>query len=93
MYDGHFGKHNINLLGGLTYEEENTNLLTGWGIKFTEPYYLQLQNAANTYSESYEYRHALASYIGRLTYNYDEKYLLSAVIRRDGSSRLTKDIR
>ena len=93
VYDGHFGKHNINLLGGLTYEEENTNLLTGWGIKFTEPYYLQLQNAANTYSESYEYRHALASYIGRLTYNYDEKYLLSAVIRRDGSSRLTKDIR
>ena len=93
VYDGHIGKHNINLLGGMTYEEENTNLLTGWGIKFTEPYYLQLQNAANTYSESYEYRHAIASYIGRLTYNYDEKYLLSAVVRRDGSSRLTKDIR
>ena len=81
VYDGHIGKHNINLLGGMTYEEENTNLLTGWGIKFTEPYYLQLQNAANTYSESYEYRHAIASYIGRLTYNYDEKYLLSAVIQ------------
>ncbi len=53
------GKHNINLLAGMTYEEENTNLLTGWGINFTEPYFLQLQNAKNTYSESYEYKHSL----------------------------------
>ena len=29
---------------------------------------------------------ALASYVGRLNYNYDEKYLISAVVRRDGSS-------
>lgn len=82
VYDGHIGKHNINLLGGMTYEEENTNLLTGWGIKFPEPYYLQLQNAANTYSESYEYRHSIASYIGRLTYNYDRSicFLLLSVV-------------
>ena len=92
-YDGKIGKHNINLLAGMTYEEENTNLLTGWGINFTEPYFLQLQNAKNTYSESYEFKHSLASYVGRLNYNYDEKYLLSAVVRRDGSSRLSKNIR
>ena len=90
-YDGKIGKHNINLLAGMTYEEENTNLLTGWGINFTEPYFLQLQNAKNTYSESFEYKHSLASYVGRLNYNYDEKYLLSAVVRRDGSSRLSKN--
>ena len=92
-YDGKFGKHSLNLLAGMTYEEENTNLLTGWGVNFTEPYFLQLQNAATTYSSSYEYKHALASYVGRLNYNYDEKYLLSAVVRRDGSSRLSKNIR
>ncbi|MBR6827985.1 MAG: SusC/RagA family TonB-linked outer membrane protein, partial [Prevotella sp.] len=33
------------------------------------------------------------SYIGRLNYDYDGKYLLSAIVRRDGSSRLTKSIR
>jgi TonB-linked SusC/RagA family outer membrane protein len=92
-YDGSIGLHNINFVLGQTYEEENTHLLTGWGVNFSEPYFLQLQNAAKTYSSSYEYKHALASYIGRLNYNYDEKYLLSAIIRRDGSSRLTKDIR
>ncbi len=92
-YNGTIGKHNINLLAGMTYEEENTKLLTGWGVQFSEPYFLQLQNANNTYSSSYEYKHALASYVGRLNYNYDEKYLLSAVVRRDGSSRLSKNIR
>ena len=92
-YDGKIGKHNINLVVGQTYEEEYTDELTGWAVNFPEPYFLQLQNGASTYSSSYEYKHALTSFIGRLNYNYDEKYLISAVIRRDGSSRLSKNIR
>lgn len=92
-YDGKIGKHHINFVAGQTYEEENTSTLSGRGINFPEPYFLQIQNAANTYAESYEYKHALASYIARVNYNYDEKYLLSAIVRRDGSSRLSKDIR
>ena len=92
-YDGTIGKHHLNVVVGQTYEEEYTDELTGWGVNFPEPYFLQLQNASSTYSSSYEYKHAIASYIGRINYNYDEKYLLSAVVRRDGSSRLSKNIR
>ena len=92
-WDGNIGLHHINLLGGITYEEENTHLLNAWGINLTEPYYLHPQKAETRESESYEYKHALTSFIGRLNYDYDGKYLLSFVIRRDGSSRLTKDIR
>ena len=92
-WDGNFGLHHINLLGGITYEEENTHLLKAWGINLTEPYYLHPQKSETRESESYEYKHALTSFIGRLNYDYDGKYLLSFVIRRDGSSRLTKDIR
>ena len=93
-YDGTIGLHHINLLGGVTYEEENTDELNAWGVNFSEPYFLQLQNAAGSRdASSYEYKHAMSSYIGRLNYDYDGKYLLSAVVRRDGSSRLTKDIR
>ncbi len=92
-YDGTFGLHHANLVVGQTYEEEHTNELHGWAVNFSEPYFLQLQNANDTYSSSYEYQHSLASYIARLNYDYDGKYLLSAVVRRDGSSRLTKDIR
>ena len=92
-YDGTFGKHHVNLVAGQTYEEENSNTLTGWGINLSEPYYLQLQNSKTTHSESFETKHALASYIGRLNYDFDGKYLISGVIRRDGSSRLSKNIR
>lgn len=92
-YDGTLGLHHLNVVVGQTYEEENTDLLTGWGINFTEPYFLQLQNAASTYSESYEYKHAICSYIGRINYNFADRYLLSATVRRDGSSRLSKDNR
>ncbi len=92
-YDGTFGKHHANLVIGQTYEEENFHNITGWGVNFSEPYFLQLQNANDTYSSSWEGKHAIASYIGRLNYDYDGKYLLSFVLRRDGSSRLTKDIR
>lgn len=92
-YEGHIGKHNFNALLGQTYEEEHTDLLTGQGIHMNEPYFLQLQNSKKQYAESFEFTHALSSFIGRLNYNYDEKYLLSFVVRRDGSSRLTRAIR
>ena len=92
-YDGTFGLHHANIVVGQTYEEENTSTMSGWGVELSEPYFLQLQNAKNTYSDSYEYKHALASYFARLNYDFDGKYLISAIVRRDGSSRLTKDIR
>ena len=92
-WDGNFGLHHVNLLGGITYEEENTHLLNAWGKNFPEPYYLQIGNAETRDAESFEYKHALTSFLGRLNYDYDGKYLLSFILRRDGSSRLTKDIR
>ena len=93
-YDGTIGLHHINLLGGITYEEENTDELNAWDVNFSEPYFLQLQNAVGSRdASSFEYKHAMTSFIGRLNYDYDGKYLLSAVVRRDGSSRLTKSIR
>ena len=92
-YDATFGLHHFNLLGGITYEEENTDELNSWGVNFSEPYFLQIQNAGTRDGSSFEYKHALTSFIGRLIYDYDGKYLLSAILRRDGSSRLSKDIR
>ena len=93
-YDGTIGLHHLNLLAGITYEEENTHELNAWGVNFSEPYFLQIQNAVGSRdASSFEYKHALTSLIGRLIYDYDGKYLLSAVIRRDGSSRLMFKVR
>nr|QJR98345.1 SusC/RagA family TonB-linked outer membrane protein [uncultured Muribaculaceae bacterium] len=41
----------------------------------------------------YAYEHRSESYLGRVRYNYDQKYFAEASIRRDGSSRFDKDNR
>lgn len=92
-YDGKFGRNRINMVVGQTFQRELHHTTTGRGVNLSEPYYLQLNNATETYSSSYESEHVLASYIGRINYNYDEKYLLSATVRRDGSSRLSANDR
>ena len=92
-YDGTIGRNHVNLVVGQTFEEENTQELHSWGVNLAEPYFLQIQNAGTRDGSSYEYKHALASYIARLNYDFDGRYLISAIVRRDGSSRLTKDIR
>jgi len=92
-YDGKFGRNHINMLVGQTFQREFYHTQTGTGISMPEPYYLQVGNAAETSATSYENEHVLASYIGRINYNFDEKYLISATARRDGSSRLSSEDR
>jgi TonB-linked SusC/RagA family outer membrane protein len=92
-YDSKFGRSHINMVIGQTFERNLFHTLTGRGITMTEPYYLQVNNAAETDASSYESEHVLASYIGRINYNFDEKYLISLTARRDGSSRLSADDR
>ena len=92
-YDGRIGKNHINLVLGQTYQHETYHILSGTGSDLSEPFYLQISNAVSTTADTYESEHNIASYLGRLNYDYDEKYLLSATIRRDGSSRLSEDDR
>ena len=92
-YDGKFGLNHINAVAGQTFERELYHTLTGKGVNLPEPYYLQVSNAEETASGSYESEHVLASYIGRINYDFDDKYLISATARRDGSSRLSADDR
>ena len=90
-YDGKFGRNHINAVVGQTFERELYHTLTGKGVNLPEPYYLQVNNAEETSSTSYESEHVLASFIGRINYDFDEKYLISATARRDGSSRFAPD--
>lgn len=92
-YDGKIGLNHVNLVVGQTFEHEKYHNLTGTGIKFPEPYYLQVNNANDRDASSSQSEHVLASYLGRLNYDFDGKYLLSATVRRDGSSRLSSNDR
>jgi len=88
-YDGRMGRNHVNVVVGQTFEREYYNSLTATGNNMPEPYYLQVGNAETRNASSYESEHVLASYIGRINYDFDGKYLLQATVRRDGSSRLS----
>jgi len=88
-YDGKFGRNHINMVAGGTFERYLYHTSTSKGVNLPEPYYLQVNTAEETSATSYESETVLASYIGRINYDFDEKYLISATARRDGSSRLS----
>ena len=90
-YDGKIGLHHLNAVAGYTFQRESYHNLVGIGYNFPEPYYLQTSNATSWRSTTYESEHVLISYIGRVNYDYDGKYLFQATVRRDGSSRLSSD--
>ncbi len=92
-YNASFGRHNFDIVAGQTFQKVYYKSHTGVGTDFPEPYYLQLSNASEKNSYSYESERLLSSYIGRVNYNFDGKYLISATARRDGSSRLSSDDR
>lgn len=93
-YEGTIGDlHHISAVVGQTFESEYYHTLAAWGYNISTPIYLQISQAADRDASSYEDEHTLASYIGRLNYDFDQKYLISATVRRDGSSRLSSSDR
>ncbi len=88
-YDGKFGRNHLNLLAGQTFQHDTYRNLRATGNSLSEPYYLQLNNADETASFSDENESYILSYLGRILYDFDEKYLLTATVRRDASSRLS----
>ena len=96
-YLTNIGDHNLTLLGGFTrYREWSENV---WGSKdslifdsFDKAY---LDNSVQILGQTGGgfYESTLQSYFGRVYYDYQEKYLLEAVVRVDGSSRFGEENR
>lgn len=87
------GKHNLELLAGHTYQYTKSESfgVKGTGFDNEDPSLRYLKNAKLiVYDQSNVYERGLESYVGRVNYNYGEKYLFSAIIRRDGTSKLLK---
>jgi TonB-dependent starch-binding outer membrane protein SusC len=86
-YQKSLGKHNIDLMAGYTfqkYSSENSNID---GSQFPDDNVQWINAATTRIGNVGAVQWTLLSYIGRLNYNYDNKYLLSFAFRRDGSSR------
>ena len=85
------GKHTINGLLGYSYEQQTdiNSLLSATG--FVDNSIDNVAGGSNFAFDGNRYKWTQISYIGRVKYNYDERYLIDATIRRDGSSRFGKN--
>ncbi|HKZ39017.1 MAG TPA: TonB-dependent receptor, partial [Chryseolinea sp.] len=86
-FNKQFGKHNVNATVIAEKQTFNFTQVTGQGNNtqsndIKEPVALANQTFTGDRSES-----ALISYIGRVNYDYADKYLVGFSVRRDGSSR------
>ena len=94
-YNKKFNKHTIDALAGITYQSETfetKGALTQNLLKTPEGDYFQVLGAGTSGAQVYGNLNEakMISYLGRINYNYDDKYLVSATVRSDGSSRFKK---
>ncbi|GGB80343.1 SusC/RagA family TonB-linked outer membrane protein [Dyadobacter sediminis] len=96
VYNTSFGNHNFELLAGFTQQRYTQDFARIQADTYADDRLPTIQGALNinrggTFSGFNEW--SLTSYLSRLSYNYKGKYLFTAAIRADGSSRFGSDNR
>ena len=94
-FDKTFGeKHNINAVAGMEFNKFNRRFQSVTSIYFPNDSFQTVDGGAEVNAGSgNQTDYTFVSQFGRLTYSYDNKYILKASIRRDGSSRFGKNER
>jgi TonB-linked SusC/RagA family outer membrane protein len=92
-YEKAFGKHAVHALGGFSQIVNKWSHNEAYRQDFYNNDVTSINMGDKDASEAYGYNteYALQSYFGRLNYNYDNRYLLEANLRYDGTSRFTGD--
>lgn len=96
-YDKTFGKHTINFVAGVSEQENTFTTMGGSGIPPNSTI-RDLAQVTNLKLDTYNYGngggpgngqtiYSLASQFARLTYKFEDKYLITGTVRRDGSSK------
>ncbi|MDO5615809.1 MAG: TonB-dependent receptor [Cruoricaptor ignavus] len=86
-FNKRFGSHSLEAIAGQSYQNEKFEGTTINADGFPDNSLTNISGGTNFKVVPSEYSWALISYFARANYAYDAKYLLSASIRRDGSSR------
>lgn len=88
-YDRQIGEHSFKLLAGTSLEQSTSMGIDGYRNTFPNNNLHELasgdKSTATNYSDLSEY--ALMSFFGRVNYSFNDRYLLEANLRFDGSSR------
>ncbi len=81
------GKHQLTALAGYTTQKHTSNDMIGEARGFANDE-IETLNAGNMYElSSTASEYSLISYLSRVNYIYDDRYLFTAALRSDGSSR------
>ena len=93
-YQKSFNKHSVELLAGVTSQKTETDRAVIWASGFPSNDIRQVSAASTiVQAQGTEVVSALRSVFGRFNYNYAGKYYLSGTVRRDGSSRFSRENR
>ena len=91
---GEFGNHAVDALIGHENYSNEYNYLYGYKTNEIMPGWGNFTNFTSITSlDGADYEYKTESYLGRVRYNYADRYNVEASIRRDGSSRFHKDSR
>lgn len=86
-YSKTFGKHSFDFVGGVSQQKTSFRTIGGNGNDLPSNAIRDLSQVKNLVAYGNQLVTTLASQFGRLSYKYDDKYLLTATVRRDGSSK------
>lgn len=99
-YNKSFGEHNLTVVLGQSAQKYTYRVLEGtdYDLLETDPVKANINSAIGTSDDErvvggtggYNFT-SLASYFGRINYNYAERYMLQLTVRHDGSSRFGPD--
>ena len=91
-YDNAFGKHNINVMVGqeMSHNHFETQVSSTTGYLSNSATDISAGSYDDSRTTGYQNNNSLFSYFGRAFYNYDDRYMLTATLRRDGSSKFAK---
>ncbi|GAO45455.1 SusC/RagA family TonB-linked outer membrane protein [Flavihumibacter petaseus] len=94
-YNKTIGQHRLTVLAGTSAQNNRYDWLSASGKDFASDHTQQMGNSNPAYqtTNGSGSEWALMSFIGRVNYTYNDKYLLTATLRRDGSSRFGENNR
>lgn len=86
-YDNRFGDHNLNVLAGYSVQKQRDEFASLTSGSFPNDLVETLNAGVVTSGSTLATEWSIISYLARAQYNFQNKYFLTAAIRRDGSSR------
>lgn len=95
-YNHNFGKHHLDLMAAMTFEknrQEGINAFKRGALGNDDIYHVLDAQTVGDQASGGKVTTSMLSYLGRVNYSYDDRYLATVSFRADGSSRFAKNNR